>query len=279
MNKIIGQPKISIDNIHKISSFADLTKDEFERYYQLKGFNLVNIEDRINEIYKVKALRDIKDIPSGFNWVDKGAITPVKDQGQCGSCWSFGTTGVLESHFFIAGNPLQSLSEQNLVSCDTECYACNGGWPYKAIEYVSKNGIDTEESYPYVSGNGNVPGCQATYHTKAAITGHVVTYKYLEQNEDVMANYIANNGPIQVNVDAMTQLWWPYTGGIMTGCCNVDIDHSVMIVGYNQTSNGERYWIVKNSWSNTWGESGYLWLQYGTDQCGIKTQAMIPVLD
>jgi len=190
----------------------------------------------------------------------------VKDQGQCGSCWSFSTTGVLEGAWAVAGHGLQSLSEQQLVSCDNKDgnAGCGGGWPYKAIEYVVSNGIDTEASYPYNSGSGTAPAC--TSGTRAAI--QVVKHLVVKSDEAIMAAWLAQNGPLSISVDAMTQLWWPYTGGIMTGCCNTAVDHAVLLVGFGEENN-KKYWLIKNSWSNTWGEAGYLRLEKGTNQCGI----------
>jgi len=153
-----------------------------------------------------------------------------------------------------------------LVSCDNQDgnAGCGGGWPYKAIEYVVKNGIDTESSYPYNSGSGTAPACTSS-GTLAPI--HVVKHTVVSSDEGVMAAWVANNGPLSVLVDAMTQLWWPYTGGIMTGCCNTAVDHAVLAVGFGE-ENGKKYWLIKNSWG-TWGEKGYIRLERGTNQCGI----------
>jgi len=171
----------------------------------------------------------------------------------------------------VAGHGLQQLSEQNLVSCDNADGndGCNGGWPYKAIDYVRDSGIDTEASYPYVSGAANVPACAASSGTRAAIqvTSHIV----VESDEDKMAAWVTKNGPLSISIDAMTQLWWPYTSGIISTCCNSDVDHAVLVVGFGVEA-GQMYWLIKNSWGQSWGENGYIRLERGSNQCGITYQ-------
>ena len=169
-----------------------------------------------------------------------------------------------------------SLSEQNLVSCDNKDgnNGCNGGWPWRAVDYVVKNGIDTDASYPYVSGKGQVPECHAA--TKAAV--QVKSHFDVASNEDAMAQYVAEFSPLSICVDAMTQLWWPYTGGIMTGCCNHECDHAILIVGYGEQA-GTKYWTIKNSWGAGWGEQGYIRLERGSNQCGITTNPIAAVVE
>ena len=197
----------------------------------------------------------------------------------------YSTTGVLESHYYIYKNELQSLSEQNLISCDNADgnEGCNGGWPYLAIQYVSQNGIDTEASYNYTSSTGDSGTCLAQNGVKADISNSVSGYQFIEKREDAMATYLANYGPISISLDAMTQIWWVYTSdsGIMKSCCDKDIDHAVLLVGYNMTSSdtSDHYWIIKNSWGTDWGYNGYIYLQMGTDQCGITYQPVVPTLN
>lgn len=168
-----------------------------------------------------------------------------------------------------------------MVSCEKDCYGCNGGWPYKAIQWVQTNGAETEASYNYTSGNGQDGSCNKQDGKAADITGHVTGYQFIESDEDAMAAYVASYGPISISLDAMTQLWWPYTdsSGVMTGCCNKEIDHAVLIVGYGvDTKSSIPYWLIKNSWGTDWGYDGYIYLQRGTDQCGITSQPVVPKL-
>eukprot|EP01065_Artemidia_motanka_P047909 TRINITY_DN75_c0_g1_i2.p1 TRINITY_DN75_c0_g1~~TRINITY_DN75_c0_g1_i2.p1 ORF type:complete len:760 (+),score=179.49 TRINITY_DN75_c0_g1_i2:91-2370(+) len=248
----------------RYNNLADLSRADFEKSYRGCGRAAAR-----NESTVWRGSGSTGSLPKSVDWRKKSVITPVKDQGQCGSCWSFSTTGAIESAWAIAGNPLVSLSEQELVSCDKGDgnSGCGGGWPDKAMDWVKANGIDTEESYPYASGSGNAPGCTSGHQKAAAtVTGHFD----VAHDEDAMAEYVANHGPLSVCVDAMTQLWWPYTGGIMTGCCNHECDHAVLIVGYGE-ENGKKFWWIKNSWNANWGEGGYVRLERGTNQCGITT--------
>jgi len=249
----------------ELSPLATLSQDEFEATYR----NCAKVEAGTMPEFGLTDA-DMRT-PTTVDWRTKGAVTPVKDQGQCGSCWTFSTTGVLEGAWSIAGHGLTSLSEQHLVSCDNKDgnEGCNGGWPYRAIDFVHKQGIDTELSYPYASGQGSVPACAASSGRMADI--RVLKHTVVESDEAVMAAWVAKNGPVSVSVDAMTQLWWPYRGGILDGCCNHDVDHAVLIVGFGD-SNGRKYWLIKNSWNENWGEQGYMRLGRGTNQCGITYQ-------
>merc|ERR1712166_1353833 len=142
-------------------------------------------------------------------------------------------------------------------------------------DYVRDHGIDTEASYPYTSAAGYAAACQASSGTQAAIqvTSHIV----VESDEDAMAAWVTKNGPLSISVDAMTQYWWPYTSGIMSTCCNTDVDHAVLIVGFG-VENGQKYWLVKNSWGENWGEQGYIRLERGSNQCGITYQPVGAVI-
>merc|ERR1712137_1386203 len=157
-------------------------------------------------------------MPSSFAWRSRGAVTPVKDQGQCGSCWAFSTTGLLESVWSVAGHTMEQLSEQELVSCDTADgnAGCGGGWPYLAVDYVRNGGISTETSYPYSSSSGDSGSCQSGMGMKAAI--QVKAYTMVKSDEDAMAAWLVNYGPLSLSIDAMTDLWWAYTGGVLSTC-------------------------------------------------------------
>eukprot|EP00911_Craspedida_sp_UC1_P001550 UC1_evm1s1171 len=141
------------------------------------------------------------------------------------------------------------------------------------MDWVARHGIDTEASYPYASANGGTaPNCAASGSNRTRAAVRVLNHTMLPGDEDAIAAYVAQHGPVSISVDAMTQLWWPYSGGIMKGCCNKDADHAVLIVGYGQEEEekgGEKYWLIKNSWGESWGESGYLRLARGNNQCGI----------
>ena len=249
------------------NAFADMTEQEFktrhngERAFAKARRAAKSLDTiRFSEAEKKLAAGEKQD------WRPKGAVTPVKNQGQCGSCWSFSTTGGIEGQWFLAGNKLTSLSEQELVSCDTIDHGCNGGLMDNAFNWLlqTHNGsIVTEGSYPYVSGDGIVPACSMTNREFGArITG----FKNVADNEADMAAFVYANGPLSIAVDA--ESWQTYAGGVMTNCPAGQLDHGVLIVGFDLTAS-PKYWIIKNSWGPTWGEEGYIRVEYGTGQCSI----------
>jgi len=252
-----------------VNAFSDMSEAEFktrhnaEKYYAARKAESKNAVPEFTdaEIAEIRA-----KVGGSVDWRAKGAVTPVKDQGQCGSCWAFSTTGGIEGQWFLAGHKLTSLSEQDLVSCDTVDQGCNGGLMDNAFEWLlssRKGQIATEAAYPYVSGGGNVPKCADSGKAiGAVITGH----KDLPHNETQMAAWLSQNGPISIAVDASS--WQTYTGGIMSNCQSNQLDHGVLIVGLG-VSGSEQYWIVKNSWASSWGEQGYIRLKFGTNQCLI----------
>lgn len=256
------------------SPFADMTAAEFKSYHngdkyfgarlhELKG------EKKSKNYAPLYTEKEMRAIPANVDWRQKGAVTAVKNQGQCGSCWSFSTTGGIEGQWFLAGNSLVSLSEQQLVSCDTIDSGCNGGLMNDAFEWLLNNtdgALVTEASYPYVSGGGTAPACIKNHGTFGArITGHYNLY----HDEHQMRTWIANNGPLSVAIDASA--WQMYLGGVMTDCGGSSLDHGVLIVGYSVNGTAwpfnSPYWIFKNSWGASWGESGYIYIAFGSNQC------------
>lgn len=239
------------------SKFADLSTEEFKTYHSLRVPRKASPAAIFTEAEISNTTKQSVD------WRQKGAVTQVKDQGQCGSCWSFSSTGGIEGAWFLAGNPLTSVSEQELVSCDKIDSGCNGGLMDNAYTWLtqSKNGqITTEAAYPYTSGSGSVSSCKKSVKTVGAkISGH----KDVTHSESQMKAWIIQNGPLPIAVDAQEH-WQTYTGGVVSNCNGKQLDHGVMAVGVTAD-----YWIVKNSWGATWGESGYIRLAYGSDQCGL----------
>jgi C1A family cysteine protease len=207
--------------------------------------------------------------PATQDWTTQGRVTGVKDQGQCGSCWSFSATGGLEGAW-SASNSLVSLSEQQLVSCDTNDFGCNGGWYYSAWEYlISYGGSVSEASYGYVSGNGGVPACQeSSYPIVAKLSSYKCTAK---GSESALQDAVGNIGPVSIAIDAAMPSFSSYKSGVYapTSCPVNYLDHAVLAVGYNSL-NGQDYWIVKNSWGTSWGQQGYIWMARNDNNlCGI----------
>jgi len=222
------------------------------------------------------ALKDMNVTATEVDWVAKGAVTPVKNQGQCGSCWSFSTTGAIEGAFKIAGNPLTSFSEEELVECDNSQHGgsdggCNGGLMDNAFNWVSQNGLCTEDSYPYNSGSGSAGSCRMSSCTPVAtLTGHVDV-----PDEDAMVPALTI-GPVSVAIQADTSTFQLYKGGVLDDAkCGEQLDHGVLAVGFG-TDSGKDYYKVKNSWGPGWGESGYIRMVRGKDQCGIAKSASYP---
>jgi hypothetical protein len=286
--QVVGRPGLDAQGRPTtFNRFAGMSRQEFESAY--KPSPPLTQQQRRSPATSLPspALSSSAPAPSSMNWTALGMVTAVEDQGQCGSCWSFSTTGVVESAWAIAGNPLVPLSQQALVSCETDCQGCGGGWPYLAIDWLATQGAYTDASYPYVSGGGSAPACSPpppSGRASANVTGY-----YRVGNPDTnttaeleaeLVNYVGIYGPVSVSLDAMTQIWWTYVGGVVVGCCNDDVDHAVLVTGYGVDGpTGLAYHIIKNSWSETWGEQGYIRLARGSNQCDIVYDPVIPTVN
>jgi len=259
-----------------ITKFSDMTPEEFEekmltrprgRSYldlQKADLNSCAAKTRFGQEHCALASNT-----SSWDWRTKGAVTGVKDQGQCGSCWSFGATGDLEGSWFLAGHPLIPLSEQQLVSCDKTDSACNGGLQENAFTYIIINGgIQSEADYPYTSGSGKVPACKVDSSKFVANMTAWAQVSSSPAGEVNIASYLVANGPVTIGINANPMQ--DYTGGIdnPSSCSAFNLNHAVLIVGYG-TEGGVDYWLIKNSWGTGWGESGYYRIVRGVDKCGL----------
>jgi len=262
-----------------VNQFADMTSDEFASQYLTAKANTKSKVDQT----PLRPAPSSAVIPSHVDWSAKNAVTYIKDQGQCGSCWSFSTTGAVEGAWAIAKGQLNSLSEQNIIDCTWVLpynnSGCNGGDPRMAMLYVINNkGLDTEDNYPYDDYyGGDQQNCSYNASNSAAyITG---TYDVISGNEtDLMLAAIL--GTVSIAIDASPNSFQFYDGGVYSdpSCQNgiADLDHAVLVVGYD---NGGGYWIVKNSWGPGWGMSGYIWMAKDDgNSCGIATYATLPLL-
>lgn len=219
-------------------------------------------------------------LPTDVDWRTQGYVTPVKNQLKCGSCWSFSATGAVEGQHFRKTKQLVSLSEQNLVDCSRKYgnNGCEGGLMDNAFTYIKENnGIDTEESYPYKGQND--PEC----HFSASSVGAVVTgfVDIPSGDEQKLMEALATIGPVSVAIDAGADTFMSYKEGVYDepACSSTNLDHGVLAVGYGTTSEGVDYWIVKNSWGESWGEKGYIRMSRNkSNQCGIATQASYPLV-
>jgi len=206
------------------------------------------------------------EAPSGaIDWVAKGMTTPIKNQEQCGSCWAFSTTETVESANLQAGHPQVIGSPQEIVDCDSSDQGCNGGDPREALGWVvNQGGLDTDSCYPYVAVTQQCMNSRCTPNADLKISA------VLPVAEDESTIYQAlQNRPLSICCDA--QPWQYYSGGVLTASqCGLSIDHAIQLTGYSPNSGG--YWIVRNSWGADWGESGFIYLQYGQNTCGITSE-------
>jgi len=211
------------------------------------------------------------------NWVTKGAVTPVKDQGQCGSCWSFSTTGSLEGAHQIATGTLLSFSEQQLVDCayiSYGNYGCNGGLQTNAYKYYEAgNKAELESVYPYTSGTTMKKGTCA-YKASSATAVTVSSYADVTPNNVSQMKAALNTQPLAIAIEADQRCFQNYTSGVLDNtACGTTLDHAVLAVGYgNDATTGLDYWLVKNSWNTTWGDQGYIKIAIvdGEGICGIQ---------
>jgi len=257
-----------------LNQFSDLTAAEFKSKYY--GYQPIN-----NEFLRSKNYHQITEqAPTAVDWRPR-AVTPVKNQGQCGSCWAFSTTGSTEGAWVLqGGNTLVSLSEQQLVDCSSAegNQGCNGGLMDQGFQYIIKNnGICSEQDYPYVSAGGTSPGtCSASSCTTVARIDGFTDVPANDENS--LLNAVGTIGPVSVAIEADQSVFQSYTGGIINDpSCGTTLDHGVLVVGYG-TDNGQDYWIVKNSWGATWGEAGYVRLARNVNQCGISQQPSYPTI-
>jgi C1A family cysteine protease len=206
------------------------------------------------------------------DWRTSGAVTPVKNQGQCGSCWAFSTTGSVEGAVKIKTGTLTSLSEQQLVDCAGSAgnQGCNGGLMDYAFEWIIKQkGICTEAAYPYTGQDGR---CKAGCKVGSPIS----SYKDVTSGSESALQAAVKIGPVSVAIEADQSAFQFYSGGIFSAACGTQLDHGVLAVGYG--TQGQNYWIVKNSWGTSWGESGYIRMIMGKNECGISLAASYPVV-
>jgi len=217
-----------------------------------------------------------EELAASVNWVTAGAVTPVKDQGQCGSCWAFSTTGSTEGAWQIGSGNLVSVSEQQLVDCATSTsHGCQGGSMAGAIQYESGTAMATEASYPYTARDGT---CKSSF-TAAIPQGGVTGYKsvgniFFGASVSSMQSAIQQQ-PVSIAIEADQSAFQSYKSGVLSSGCGTSLDHGVLAVGYG-TESGQDYWLVKNSWGTSWGMDGYIKISSASNVCGVLNQPVYP---
>jgi len=254
-----------------INKFADLSVDEFRAKYLMAPNSTGRVTD-LPKFWPNKAAipavkRDHTGAPLDNDWCAQGACTPVKDQGQCGSCWAFSATETLESAVALGGQPIPTLAPEQIVDCDTTDQGCNGGDPRSAMSYVQgAGGQDTEASYPYTAGGGQAGSCNFQQSAVAATLSGPQDVS--DGDESALQSFLQSTGPPSVCVDASS--WSSYTGGVMTSC-GCDIDHAVQATGITSQFGTPAY-IVRNSWNTDWGVNGFIYLAIGQNMCCVANE-------
>lgn len=261
---------------HGITQFSDLSEEEFESLYTgvKGGFPSSNAAGGVAPPLEVDGL------PENFDWREKGAVTEVKMQGKCGSCWAFSTTGSIEGANFIATGKLLNLSEQQLVDCDNKCditdktscdRGCNGGLMTNAYSYLLEaGGLEEESSYPYTGDRGE---CK---FDSEKIAVKITNFTNIPIDENQIAAYLVKHGPLAMGLNAI--FMQTYIGGVSCPliCGKRWLNHGVLLVGYGAKGfsilrlGNKPYWIIKNSWGKQWGEQGYYRLCRGHGMCGMN---------
>jgi len=273
-----------------VNQFSDLTTAEFSS--QNTGFKPESLYGDASALGN--HTWDGRDLPESVDWTTKGAVTPIKNQGKCGSCWAFSAVGAIEGAMQLATGNLTSLAEQQFVDCPSKfafppLLGCNGGAMSGAFGFAKKHAICTEASYPYTAKGGT---CQASKCTVGVAKGKVLGYKGLAPlariipgTEKELMSAVAQQ-PVSVGIEAASTPFQHYKSGVFGGDCGSMplglIDHGVLLVGYGTDPAGGDYWKIKNSWGTTWGDAGYIRLKRGDEgkygQCHVLSSASYPVV-
>jgi cathepsin H len=253
-----------------INAYSDMTEEEFFLHFHLnnKGDeqNCSATDKRQSVNKKVK----VEDIPSTWDWRSVGGVSPVKNQGACGSCWTFSTVGCLEARALIKYGSFDSLSEQQLVDCAGafDNNGCNGGLPSHAFEYISSaGGISTETEYPYFA--KDLPCSVDSNSFALSVDGGSVNIT--EGDESELLSAVFEVGPVSIAFEVVPGFKDYKSGVYVSDVCKngpADVNHAVLAVGFG-TEDGIDYWLVKNSWGTKWGDEGYFKIQRNVNMCGV----------
>lgn len=261
-----------------INQFSDLTLVEFSA---LVKSNMKSGATTKSTCKEYVATTTNETLPDEVDWREKGGVTPVKNQGQCGSCWSFSATGALEGALFQSTGKLISLSEQQLVDCSRENSGCNGGLMDNAFYYAMDNGLCAEEAYPYEATENK---CVAKSCSPAIANYKSIKCFDIPENNQAALKAAVAQSPVSIAIEADKRIFQSYSSGVIKGSqCGTNLDHGVLIVGYGEDPKFGKYWLVKNSWDTTWGDEGYVKIERSDSDddagtCGIAMSASFPLL-
>merc|ERR1712157_540737 len=247
-----------------MGQFTDMTLEEFQA---LPMFGFVKPESAGPNLGTHEW--NGEELAASVDWRSKGAVTPVKNQGQCGSCWAFSTVGGLEGAWEIGTGTLTSMSEQQLVDCSKANLGCNGGSMESGFQFEEGVNVATESSYPYTARDGS---CKSSGYSTAIPRGGVTGYKSVGASTSSLQSAL-QHGPVSVAIEADQMSFQGYSGGVITSGCGTQLDHGVTAVGYTSD-----YFIVKNSWGASWGNNGYVYISTSGNVCGIHSDASYPTV-
>ncbi|KAJ9183741.1 hypothetical protein P3X46_007553 [Hevea brasiliensis] len=254
-----------------INDFADWTWQEFQKH-RLGAAQNCSATTKGNHKLTDAVVPETKD------WREEGIVSPVKNQGHCGSCWTFSTTGALEAAYHQAFGKGISLSEQQLVDCAGAFnnFGCNGGLPSQAFQYIKYNGgLETEEAYPYTGKDDTCKFSSENVGVRVLDSVNITLGA-----EDELKHAVAFVRPVSVAFEVVSGFRF-YKDGVYTsdtcGKTPMDVNHAVLAVGYG-VENGVPYWLIKNSWGDDWGDNGYFKMEFGKNMCGVATCASYPVV-
>ena len=278
--------KFSINSFSNFKNNIDLIEEHNSKNYsyRLEMNEFGDMDDFTNEPFKNEdknyiAINEENIVPMKIDWREKGAVTGVKNQKNCGSCWAFSSTGSIEGLLAIKTSNLLNFSEQQLMDCSSSYgnHGCNGGMMDNAFKYVIDNGICSEDSYPYTGIDGSCQQC--------SVIGQINNYGDIQENDEKILKRAVAQQPVSVAIQANLSSFRFYSRGIYSDPnCGQQLDHGVLIVGYGSDGlYGKDYWLVKNSWGPQWGENGYIRIERNSDSeggmCGITLQPSIPLLE
>ena len=257
-----------------ITKFSDLTKQEFTKIYLNLNYDAMAMSNFYPTYIKNK-----NAAPDSFDWRNNNAVTAVKDQGSCGACWAFSAIGNLEGLYAINTGELKTFSEQMLVDCDTSDSGCNGGLMEYTFDWLKNNGLMLDSDYPYI---GRKAPCR--FDPSQFEPMRIIGYKKLPSpaDEDEVKEFLYETAPLAIALNANPLQ--TYSSGVLdltsTKCPSSGINHAVVLVGYGYDSKtGLDYWLVKNSWGRSWGESGYFRIRRGTGTCGINSYVTTAIVE